>query len=554
MKKRTFLISFLFFLSVALFPVFAQAATYYVTKAGLDANPGTLASPWLTIQKAANTMAAGDSVIVGAGTYAETGTADGQVLTKAHGAHDNYIVFYTSAGAITKGFYILHNYIQVEGFTLINYDTNLLPIVEVYGDCARIMNNTIDGVDTTHTVAGIYLESVSDSNLVQGNTIQNIYLTMVSMGGHENLVYDNSFYRTWGDALHVWGTNNIIRGNEFNVIGVNNVHEHIDIIQVFGAGGESHDIIFEDNYAHDSDCQVCNLSDSDLPGLYNWTFRNNLFINILGQASVGLLKTKFYNNTFVNCSKYTAHMLTFNMDCSWGCADSSEVVNNLFIGCGAQPDASGTGGWYGGLVEEAGGVKGAVYDYNYVTRPVAESYGAKAGFISAYGHETHRVNGGDPLFVNIASNWNLQIGSPAIDAGLTIASFADDYAGTARPQGAGWDIGAYEYSGGVPTPPVVSSVDPASGCIAAGTSVTITGLNFGASQGAGWVKFNGFAAGSYVSWANTSIVVTTPNLILGTTTVEVQANGGLNGSLDLSWSCSPESIGSPASCYGGVIQ
>jgi hypothetical protein len=40
---------------------------------------------------------------------------------------------------------------------------------------------------------------------------------------------------------------------------------------------------------------------------------------------------------------------------------------------------------------------------------------------------------------------HLQSTSPAIDKGLTLADVTSDYVGTARPQGAGYEIGAYEY-------------------------------------------------------------------------------------------------------------
>lgn len=47
-------------------------ATYYVRKSGNDGNSGTSpSSAWLTITKAANTVAAGDTVYVGAGVYRE---------------------------------------------------------------------------------------------------------------------------------------------------------------------------------------------------------------------------------------------------------------------------------------------------------------------------------------------------------------------------------------------------------------------------------------------------------------------------------------------------
>ena len=50
----------------------AQATTYYVRKTGNNSNAGTSpASAWLTIDKAADTAVAGDVVYVGAGTYSE---------------------------------------------------------------------------------------------------------------------------------------------------------------------------------------------------------------------------------------------------------------------------------------------------------------------------------------------------------------------------------------------------------------------------------------------------------------------------------------------------
>jgi hypothetical protein len=50
-------------------PVAAQT-TYYVATTGLDTNPGTSGSPWLTIQHAVDTVLSGDTIMVAAGTYA----------------------------------------------------------------------------------------------------------------------------------------------------------------------------------------------------------------------------------------------------------------------------------------------------------------------------------------------------------------------------------------------------------------------------------------------------------------------------------------------------
>lgn len=52
-------------------PSGTSAAAYYVSKNGSDSNPGTEAKPWLTIQKAADTLVAGEIVYIKQGTYNE---------------------------------------------------------------------------------------------------------------------------------------------------------------------------------------------------------------------------------------------------------------------------------------------------------------------------------------------------------------------------------------------------------------------------------------------------------------------------------------------------
>ena len=51
----------------------AAATIYYVAMTGNDGNPGSSGSPWLTIQHAVSTAASGDTIMVAAGTYVETG-------------------------------------------------------------------------------------------------------------------------------------------------------------------------------------------------------------------------------------------------------------------------------------------------------------------------------------------------------------------------------------------------------------------------------------------------------------------------------------------------
>src|ERR1700722_14430132 len=74
--------------------------------------------------------------------------------------------------------------------------------------------------------------------------------------------------------------------------------------------------------------------------------------------------------------------------------------------------------------------------------------------------------------------------------------------------------------------PIITSLTPTSG--ASGAAVTITGNNFGPSQGNSVVRFDGYPA-PVVSWSPTSIVVTVPNTgETGTVVVDVGDNS--NGS------------------------
>ena len=65
-------------------------ATYYVSPSGVDVNPGSLAAPFRTIQRAANAARAGDVVTVRAGVYRETvrpprsGTAAAPITFQAY--------------------------------------------------------------------------------------------------------------------------------------------------------------------------------------------------------------------------------------------------------------------------------------------------------------------------------------------------------------------------------------------------------------------------------------------------------------------------------------
>jgi len=86
-----------------------HAATYYVAppaSGGLDTNPGTLALPYATIQRAANVAVAGDTVLIRTGTYRETITPANSGTIGARIIYQNYnneVVTISGADVISSG-------------------------------------------------------------------------------------------------------------------------------------------------------------------------------------------------------------------------------------------------------------------------------------------------------------------------------------------------------------------------------------------------------------------------------------------------------------------
>src|SRR5206468_12390566 len=81
-------------------------------------------------------------------------------------------------------------------------------------------------------------------------------------------------------------------------------------------------------------------------------------------------------------------------------------------------------------------------DYKHVGTNTTSDYNL-TGDSTAVG--THSKNNTNPLFVNATgSNFQLQTGSAAINAGTALTQAPEDRAGVFRPLGTAYDLGAYE--------------------------------------------------------------------------------------------------------------
>jgi hypothetical protein len=98
-----------------------------------------------------------------------------------------------------------------------------------------------------------------------------------------------------------------------------------------------------------------------------------------------------------------------------------------------------------------------------------------------------------------------------------------------------WEVPSFYTNVAFILSPAISNVSPI-GATAAGTTITITGSNFGATQGTGKVRFKQlFGAGTsteaatYTSWGASQVVVTNPALTNGTYEVTVTASNDTTG-------------------------
>jgi gliding motility-associated-like protein len=86
---------------LALTTIVLHGADFYVSKTGVDTNPGTLASPFLTIGKAISTAAAGDNVYVGTGAYSESVVITKSLKFFVDSCQVNKLIMYNSTAVLT---------------------------------------------------------------------------------------------------------------------------------------------------------------------------------------------------------------------------------------------------------------------------------------------------------------------------------------------------------------------------------------------------------------------------------------------------------------------
>lgn len=375
----------------------ARATTYHVASTGSDSNPGSQASPWRTLQKAANTVRAGDVVMVANGTYAgfqvtADGTAAARIVFRAGGSN----VVINSRNSSTPDNVNIEggNYVTVEGFIVNDAPRVGIRAVTATGVVIRgnrIQRSSLDGILTGYTPQIQILD-----NIVSGSAQEHgIYVS------NSNTASDNP----------------VVRGNECFDNNQNGMQFNGDCWE--NGDGIISGAVIEENIIHHN-----NWKGFSLISLQNSRICNNLvYENGLSAGAGGIHLADQPNcgkpsnsNVVANNTVYEPRIACIRLTNG---STANKIFNNVLVASSLDRT----------IADESGG--------NYIDTVSNIRRTSKSG-----------------LFVS-STDYHLATSSPALNVGHTTYQSANapavDIDGTGRPQGAKHDAGSYEKAG-TPTP------------------------------------------------------------------------------------------------------
>lgn len=456
-----------------------RAATIYVTKTGNDSTGnGSVGSPYLTVQKGVDVARAGDTILIGTGTYAEN------VRTADWAGSAGSPIVINGQGVATVGSFTWENpYLSIINCTLkggTNAWGGLLYVAQPACHCV-LSNCLVDAefhsgitpVIRWNGPASYPYGAAGSGNVIISNTIQNIRGEMVfRIYGYTNLIYGNKLLNSdFADWFQCHGGSNSIVANLCSNLFYSGLNDnHADIFQTFGiAGGTqqaSRGHLFESNTVMfgSQQVQIGNLSDDSEPEARDITFRNNIFIAIPSKCSCAMPGLKWYNNFFYQCgtnADLNGQVLIFGDSGSVGRGDGGQCFNNVFLDCGLPGNTNNGSGWY----TFATTLTNIAADYNFCSKdggkavepdPLQRMVG-EAGFVTGYFWEDHGTNGGNPMVYNdgvtMDSIGRPLAGSPLLGTGTNLSTlFTTDILGATR---SAWSMGPYDTAASLLNPPTL---------------------------------------------------------------------------------------------------
>jgi hypothetical protein len=408
--------------------------SYYISPNGNDSSVGSSNNPWKTIQKCQNVATTGDKCLVASGEYT-TSTIN---ITRPG------ITFECLGNCTTRKFTVSADNTTIRGF----YITDTATSKDGFGISISSSGCVIENNHIFYMIyGGITLSPTSSDCIVRNNKLERNSQLGIEVNGRNNLIEGNEIWGsiqyhprwtdppTWVDAdgIRFFGSGHIFRSNYIHDINYGvpeNVNPHIDCFQTWEDNNHEtvRNILFERNYCIN---QTAQSEDEQGQGFMiegkakNITIRNNIIQAFRGINSLKTSDLNVFNNLFIGNTTATAdksHTMAFFVDNNENVTFQNNIVYN----------------YYTNIVVFGNNITGGK---NLIYR----SDGVYPIRNNIY-NSPNDLWGVDPRFVNPKSgNYHLKIISPAIDAGYNLGSLVvDDFDGNHRPQGFGYDIGAFE--------------------------------------------------------------------------------------------------------------
>jgi hypothetical protein len=418
MKKRKqclYLISFLCLVLINTGTPAVEAATYYVATTGNDASPGTVSLPFSTIRKGISVLRAGDTLFIRGGTYGESINSNAQTIPSGTSWSDAPVIAgYPGETVILKP----------SGCNIVNLSSPSLQYLV-------FKNLVLDGVNLTSSISfscediamgsgGSTINHIRFQDLEVKNSPANgiaargTYIEFLNLHVHHNgMGAQQVGYAPGANGIYGVAANSVVRGG--------NYHDNLCYgVRFFDSG------------------TVAPANDNVIEGA--WLYANGKTkafngISACGSGGGGIILGDRRNTARNNVISNNWHGI--GVVASGSTTDTTNIFNNTM---------------YGNVI-------GLSMQSQPVTNTSAINniiYGNSTNTYDVYTQlktSTSNLNS-NPGFINETGNdFRLQTGSIAIDSGVAIGSIVTDYSGKARPQGAGYDIGAHEFGS-------ISSIKP----------------------------------------------------------------------------------------------
>jgi hypothetical protein len=476
-------------------------SAYYVAKNGNDANPGTAALPWRTIQHAVDFVPVGGTIFVRNGTYNElvtitrSGSAVAGFMSLEAAPGDTPVIDGTGLGVPNgqNGLVTIQDasFIRVAGFEIQNYVSKSAANVPIgiyvvgAGNHIEILSNHIRQITTTVTTSsgdalgiaiyGSEAPAAISQLTIDGNELDHLitgYSESLSLSGNvtlwqvtRNLIHNNDniginiegYFGTAPDIDYDQARNGLVAGNTvYAITSIKNpaYQDSYGADGIYVDGGTY--VTIQDNLVYDTDLGI--EMASEMPGRATTevlAHDNVVYHSYVTGISIGGADPKLNggtqscvidNNTLFDNDTTQSGSGEFQIQFN---AKENTFYNNILY-------ANSQGLLVNGFAH--GKTPPATLDHNLYYSSAGDSgsqwlwLGATYTGFADYQSGTHLDAHGsfaNPVFADLGK-FDFQLGatSPAIDLGenLGVADLGlDDFAGAARLAGATVDAGAYEH-------------------------------------------------------------------------------------------------------------